>query len=345
MTALLSHPLVALAIVLLSIFILIKSADYLVEGASSVAKVYGLSDIFIGLTIVAFGTSFPEMFITIFASVFSLMDAETYVKMPNLAIGTIIGSNIFNTMFVLGIAGFIHSLNCKKPTVWREIPMSLGITLLFFVLVNDTMFFGSETGDSLSRIDSIIMLIGFVAFFYFIIKSSASEDNSHLAFPGIQVVSAGKAWTYIIVSVLGLTIGTILILSNIHTLAKSANISYEFLGLTLLAFGTSLPELSTAAVASFRRKADFAMASVVGSNIFNLLFILPIGGLVNPMPFDPKLDFDLYCLMGGTALLFIAMFTGKKKKLDQWEAFILLAAFFVYLIYIIFRDTTPGVNS
>jgi cation:H+ antiporter len=344
MTEIFSHPLVSLVLILVSIFIAIKSADYLVEGASSIAKSTGLSDLSIGLTIVAFGSSLPELFITLGASFFYMVDPEAYASSPGISMGTIIGSNNFNTMFVLGIAGFIHPLNCKKPAVWREIPISMAITILFYILVNDQMLFGRET-NRLATVDAILLLVGFFVFFYFLFKNSQQEENTREAFPILNVMSAGKAYTYILISIVGLTVATVLIMFNINSIGKAANLSPEFLGLTLLAFGTSLPELSTAAVASFRRKADFAMGGVIGSNIFNLLFILPLGALIKPIPFNAKLDFDLYVLMGGTALLFLSMFTGKKKKLDQWEAFLLLAGFFAYIIYIIFRDTTPGINS
>lgn len=339
-----SHPLVSLVLIIVSIFIAIKSADYLVEGASSIAKTTGLSDLSIGLTIVAFGSSLPELFITLGASFLYSIDPSGHDSSPGLAMGTIIGSNNFNTMFVLGIAGFIHPLNCKKPAVWRGIPISMAITILFYILVNDQMLFGRET-NRLATIDALILLVGFFGFFYFLYKNSLKEENTREAFPIINVVPSSKAFIFIAVSILGLTVATALIMTNISAIGKAANLSPEFLGLTLLAFGTSLPELSTAAVASFRRKADFAMGGVIGSNIFNLLFILPLGALIKPIPFNAKLDLDLYVLMGGTALLFLSMFTGKKKKLDQWEAFLLLAGFFAYIIYIIFRDTTPGINS
>lgn len=344
MTEILSHPLFALLIIVLSIVLAIKSADYLVSGASSIGKVTGLSDLSIGLTIVAFGSSFPELFIVLSSSVFNFIDPIAYEHTPHAAMGTVIGSNNFNTMFVLGIAGFIHPLNCKKPTVWREIPISLAITLIFYVLVNDGLLFGAES-NTLSTIDAIILLAIFLGFFYFLFQNSKKEDNSKMSFPAVEVLNGNKAITLVVLGMVGLTISSILIVANIGTIGVAANLSPEFIGLTLLAFGTSLPELSTTAVASFRRKADFAMGGVIGSNIFNILFILPLGALIKPMPFDQKLDFDLYVLMGGTALLFLSMFTGKKKKLDQWEAFLLLAAFFAYIIYIIFRDTTPGINS
>jgi len=302
---------------------LIFGANWLVNGASSLAKKNNVSDLVIGLTIVAFGTSAPELVVNSVASINGLSD---------IILGNIIGSNNFNLFIILGIAGLIYPITVQSSTAWREIPISLIVTILLFVLANN--FFISQNPE-ISRLDGIILLITFLCFLFYVFKQLKQEKPEEITF---EDKSNYKIWGLVIVGITGLIIGGKLVVDNGISIATELGVSQKIIGLTIIAAGTSLPELVTSIVAAFKKNSDIAIGNVVGSNIFNILLILSISSFVNPITYNPNFNQDILILIGGTVFLIVAMFTGKRKKLDRWEAFILLSFYLVYTSYLVMKE-------
>jgi cation:H+ antiporter len=315
------------ALIILGFILLIKGADFMVNGASSFAKRFNVSEIAIGLTIVAMGTSAPELVVNLVSGAQGLDDA---------VFGNLIGSNIFNLFLILGIAGIIRPLVVQSETVWKEIPFSMGLVIVLFILVNDSFFFGSEQNSS-GLVDGFILLLLFVSFIYYVFYN-VKNNNHVIDVPDeIPVHSHWVTLVMILGGITGLVLGGKLVVDNAVDIARSFDLSEKLIGLTILAAGTSLPELATSAVAAYRNRADIAIGNVIGSNIFNLTFILGINSIVSPLVFNTEMNFDFYVLIGGSILFFIFMFTLKTKKLDRWEAILFLLTFIAYTIYIFIR--------
>lgn len=315
--------------------ILIKGADFLVNGASSIAKKNGISNLAIGLTVVAFGTSLPELIVSLFSALDGKNDAS---------FGNVIGSNIFNLLFILGICGIIYPLVVQRNTVKYEVPLSLLAAGILFLLVNDGMLFGSDT-NGLGRIDAIILLIFFGLFLFYIYKTMSSSTEIEEGEP-IKLYSNGMAIGMILLGLAALVGGGKLVVDNAIEIAQYFGLSERFIGLTILAAGTSLPELATSAVAAYRKNTDIAIGNVVGSNIFNIFFILGITGLVSPIePFNLTMNMDLYILAGSTVLLMVFMFTLNQRKLDRWEAAIMLVLYVAYTLYLLDSDSGAAVTA
>lgn len=308
---------------LLGFLVLIKGADWLVAGASALARKNNISDLAIGLTVVAFGTSAPELVVNVFAA---LQDHQA------IAFGNVIGSNNFNLFVILGIAGIITPLAVHSTTVFREIPLSFIAILLLFFLAND--FFLSDS-LVLSRIDGLILLTMFGAFLYYV-KNQLKVDISEPEEPHKQYTTL-KIWGLVIVGLAGLIAGGRLVVDSAISIATEFGISEKIIGLTIVAAGTSLPELATSVVAAFKKNNDIAVGNIVGSNIFNIFLILGVSSVISPLQYDRSFNGDIFFLALGTVALFIVMFTGGRKKIDRWEAAILLAAFIFYTIFFVAR--------
>jgi len=316
-----------LALILLfgGFVLLIKGADWLVVGASAFAKKHSISDLAIGLTIVAFGTSAPELVVNILAS---------YQEHQDIAFSNIIGSNIFNLFAILGIVGIITPLAVQSSTVWKEIPISFIALIVLFIVSND--FFSSHS-QTISRLDGIILILLFLLFLYYVFKQlKANPQKNEID----QKVSPNlKIIMLIIIGFGGLIIGGKLIVSNAVKIASIFSISEKLIGLTIISIGTSLPELATSVVAAVKKNNDIAVGNIIGSNIFNLLFILGISSTIRPIAYNVAYNLEFYLLTMGTLILFFAMFTGKRGKLDRWEAGILFLTYFTYLIFLIRIET------
>lgn len=305
-------------------FVLIKGAGWLVSGASALAKRYNVSDLAIGLTIVAFGTSAPELVVNAISSTQNL---------PYLVFGNVIGSNNFNIFVILGIAGLITPLVVQSSTVWKEIPISFLAIVTFYLLANN--FFVSSN-PYLSRIDGVILLIFLGLFLLYVYKqlknSGVSTEDTAKGY------STSKIWLLIILGLGGLVLGGQLVVRSATSLATSLGVSQKIIGLTIVAFGTSLPELATSVVAALKKNSDIAVGNIIGSNIFNIFLIFGVSSLIRPMEFSSTFSVDILLLALGTLILFIAMFTGRKKKLDRWEAAILLLIFAGYTVYLVGKE-------
>ncbi|KXK30545.1 MAG: Na+/ca+ antiporter, caca family protein [Bacteroidetes bacterium OLB12] len=304
--------------------ILIKGADFLVNGSSSIAKKNGISNLAIGLTVVAFGTSMPELIVSLLSALNGKNDAS---------FGNVIGSNNFNLLFILGVSGLIYPLTVQRNTVKYEVPLSLLAVGILFILVNDQLVFGSKT-NGMNHFDSIVLLLFFGGFLLYIYRTMKKSSDLGEEAP-IKVYGTGLAVGMVVLGLAMLIGGGSTVVNSATTIAKYYGLSEKLIGLTILAAGTSLPELATSAVAAYRKNTDIAIGNVIGSNIFNIFFILGITGVINPMPYNTVMNFDLYVLMAATVVLMIFMFTINQRKLDRWEAFLLLAGYITYTMYLI----------
>ncbi|MEX0966306.1 MAG: calcium/sodium antiporter [Bacteroidia bacterium] len=268
-------------LLILGFGILIKGADWLVSGGSALARKYKISELAIGLTIVAFGTSMPELVVNAFAA---------YQSHADIVFGNIIGSNIFNLFAILGIAGLIAPLIVQSSTVWKEIPISFLAALLLFFLTNSII---SEY-EVLSRMDGVILLIFFCLFLYYVFKQLKSE-NMPLDLKRIEL-SNFKIWMFISLGLASLIAGGRLVVINSVNIAEDLGISQTIIGLTIVAAGTSLPELATSVVAAIRKNSDIAVGNIIGSNIFNIFFILGVSTLIKPVEYNIRFNYDLYLL-------------------------------------------------
>lgn len=315
--------LISILLIIVGLVILIVGAESLVKGASSLAKKIGLSELIIGLTIVAFGTSAPELIVNIFSAVRGSSD---------MAIGNIIGSNIANILLILGICAIITPIAIKNNTVWKEIPFSLLAVILIFVMGNDALI--DRTGfNSLTRTDGIALVSIFIIFFYYIFGLSKSEKNHE----EVAQYSTSISLIMTLAGIFCLFLGGKLLVDNAVILATIAGMSEAFIGLTIVAIGTSLPELATSAVAAYHKKADMAVGNIVGSNIFNVFCVLGLTSIIMPIHFNININFDVIFVIIATLLLFLFMFIGNRQKLDRWQGGLFIGLYIAYIAFIIFR--------
>jgi cation:H+ antiporter len=312
--------------ILAGFVLLIKGADLLVDGAAAVARRFNVSDMLIGLTVVAFGTSAPELAVNLLAAVQNTTD---------IAIGNVVGSNIANILLILGIAGLIRPLRVTSETVWREIPMCLLAAFVLSLLANDRLIDGGAA-DALSRIDGLVLLCFFIVFIYYTLAGALDiEDAGAYAPP--PATNLRRNLFFIGLGLAGLVGGGQLIVHGAVTVARQLNISEAIIGLTVVAVGTSLPELATSAIAARKGNADIAVGNVVGSNIFNILFILGISAVVRPLPFRAQGNVDIGATLLATLLLFVFMFTGRPHMLDRWEGLLCVVLYAAYTGMLLFQ--------
>ena len=307
---------------------LIVAADVLVRGASSIARRLSVSDLVVGLTIVAFGTSAPELVVNLVAS----SEGNGQV-----VFGNIIGSNIFNILGILGIAGLIRALAVSRSTAWKEIPFVVGSGVLLLGLVSDGWHGGP---DQLSRLDGFILLAAFAAFFVYVFRMAQRGRDEGPARDGqVQEMPVPLAGLAILAGLTGLFFGGKLVVEQATTLARALGVSDRMIALTIVSAGTSFPELATSAVAAWRGKADIAIGNVVGSCIFNILCILGLSGLVRPQAWEgaSAMTLDLVVMLGASLLLFAAMYTFGRRKLDRIEAGAFLAGMAAYMFWVVDR--------
>lgn len=303
---------------------LIKGADWLVGGASGLAKKHNVSDLVIGLTIVAFGTSAPELVVNLIASV---------DKHSDIVYGNIIGSNNFNLFFILGTVALIFPVTVQRSMIRKEIPFSLAITLLLLVLSNAIL---GQKENILTRFEAFIFLLLFIVFLYYTFKQSAKEENIETI--KTKPMTTAKIWALIVMGLSLLVAGGRMVVTGAENIALDLGISEKIIALTIVAAGTSLPELVTSVVAASKKNSDIAIGNVVGSNIFNILFILSVSGLIHPVTYVTSFNREMLLLIGGTIILILYMFVGKRYKIDRWEGALLLGVFLAYTIFLIQQE-------
>jgi len=328
--------LTSLVFIISGFILLVKGADYLVEGASAFAKGFGVSDIVIGLTIVSMGTSAPELVV----NVGSAVKGES-----EFVYGNVLGSNIFNALFILGLAGLIYPLKVLKNTGRIEIPISFFIIVIVWLMSNDIIFWGNNGIPNgkfgiLSRFDGVFLLLLFSAFLWYVFRNAKSEPSEGDI---IKKMPLWKTILLMIVGLCGLIFGGNWVLDGSIAIAKSFDLSERIIGLTILAVGTSLPELATSVVAAMKKNSDIAVGNVVGSNIFNVLGILGVSAVIIPTPFASSINFDLFFLMGATALIFGLLFLRSKSfkgfyTLGKWQSLLLVLIYIAYTIFLVIQE-------
>lgn len=308
--------------------LLVKGADFLVAGSASFARRMKVSELAIGLTIVAFGTSMPELIVSIAAGLNNT---------PDIVMGNVVGSNIFNVLFILGLSAAITPLTAQRSTVWKEIPFALLAAVVVTVQFNDR-FFDQREAPALDRGDGLVLIGFFAIFLYYIALSMRSGVDQELPAGG-EAHGASRSMLEIVGGLVLLIVGGRLTLLGAVGLAEAWGMSERFIGLTIVAVGTSLPELATSAVAAYRKNADIAIGNIVGSNIFNVVVVLGIPAAIFRVPFNESANIDLIVMNLVTVLLFLVMFTGKPRHtIQRWEGAGMLALYVGYTGYLIVRD-------
>ncbi|MFT4876083.1 MAG: cation:H+ antiporter [Bacteroidia bacterium] len=308
--------------------LLIKGADWLVSGSASVAKKYNISDLVIGLTIVSMGTSMPELIVNILASTSGASE---------IAIGNVVGSNIANILLILGVAAFIYPLTIKESTVMSQIPFSI-IAILLVAFAANAPIFNPDYSLMISRLDGVVFILFFALFMVYIIKLAREGRADMIEEATDKVLPMGKSILFILLGMVGLFLGGKWVVDGAIKIAEQFGLSQNLIGLTIVAIGTSLPELVTSAMAAYRKNTDIAVANVIGSNIFNLLWVLGISAMISPMKYDPVVNTDIIVLLVATCLIIFSLMTGRaKNQIGKPTGIFFLACYIAYTAFLIYR--------
>ena len=319
---------VNILLIALGFALLVKGADFLVDGASGVAKRFHIPEIIIGLTIVSIGTSMPELFVSITSAIDGYSD---------MAIGNVIGSNLCNLLLILGISAAINPIIFKKETKLIEIPICLGTSIVFLILAN--------IGNSISRIDAIILIALFIAFIcYTIMMAKKGEDFDEISEEEKQQsAKEGKKRKiivniiYIIVGIIALKIGGDLVVEHSEKIAKMFNVSDKIIGLTIVAIGTSLPELVTSVTAALKKNSDIAIGNIIGSNIFNMLLIIVAAAAISPMNYNTSYNLQMGILIVATIVLGVFPYTDRKDEMtiSNGITYLMLYALYMAMLFVL----------
>lgn len=309
--------------------ILIKSADWLVEGASSIAKRFAIPELVIGLTIVSFGTSMPELIVNLLASI----NGNT-----EIAIGNIFGSNIANILLILGASAMVRPLPIQRSIYFTEIPISLVATFMVGFLANAHLF-GASGEPSLNRWEGVMMLLFFGLFmtYIYVVSTDKKEDLYDAEEDEIPMWSMTKSLIFIALGVFGLFVGGKWIVDGAILIAQTLGMSESFIGLTVIAVGTSLPELVTSVVAAKKGRADMAIGNVIGSNIFNIFWILGLSAVINNLPFSAQSNEDVLMIILANTILIFAVINGKKPVVSRFEGGFFVLIYIAYISYLVMR--------
>ena len=315
--------------------LLIKGADIFVSGASNISKRLGIPSVIVGLTIVSLGTSAPELAVS----------AISAIKGNNeIAVGNVLGSNLFNTLVVLGVTTIIMTLTIKKSEVKRDYTINILATTVLLFLTFTTILGGRD--NYISRLDGIVLLIGCISYITYLVlsvkggKVSSENIQEELAVESVSEISIFKSIIKLIIGIAGIVIGGQVVVDSATNIATSLGMSEKLVGLTIVAIGTSLPELVTSVVAALKGEEDMALGNILGSNIFNILLIIGLSSAISPIAVSNNLLFDFIFLIIVTLIIGIMIFFNKKeeKNFGKKEGIILVAFYVFYMAYIIIRN-------
>ncbi|MDH5716683.1 MAG: calcium/sodium antiporter [Spirochaetia bacterium] len=301
---------------------LVKGADILVEGASDIAKRLHVSDLVVGLTIVAFGTSAPELAVNVIASI---------EGNAGVAFGNIVGSNIANTLLILGVASVIYPIRVQKSTVYREIPFSMLAVLVLYFIANDISI-DNLSQNQISRVDGFILICFFSIFLYYVFTLAKSQKPDESEKKQSNIL---KSIGLVIFGCLGLFYGGNWIVNGAVQIAKISGLSEDIIGLTIVAIGTSLPELAASAAASLKKKSDIAIGNVIGSNVFNIFWVFGISAIIRPLPVAENNNPDILMALFSSFILFILLYFMKEHILRKWHGILFLFIYVVYALYLL----------
>lgn len=313
-------------LLLIGFALLIKGADYFVDGSSNIARLLKIPPILIGLTIVALGTSSPEATVSIIAALGGNAD---------VAVGNVVGSNIFNITIVIGVAAFLFPLKVQSETIKKEIPFTLLASIVMLVLMSDIALQGFSS-NVLTRSDGIIFLIFLSIFMYYVIEFGLRSRQNATLTQVTENVKWGKNILITLVGLAAIIFGGDLVVDNATKIAYSLGMSETLVGLTIIAIGTSLPELVTSISAALKKESEIALGNIVGSNIFNILFVLGASSAITPIAVNDKVFIDVIIMIALTLVLLVFARTG--FKIGKREGLMLASAYVIYLVYVILRN-------
>lgn len=314
-----------IALILLGLVMILVGSDWLVDGASGIARKYGISEFVIGMTIVGIGTSMPELV----ASVISAIGGH-----GDMALGNVTGSNICNILLILGVTALISPIGYTKSNVRKDIPFAIGVSLfLLLILYNGFGLMGKMGMPGISRIDALFLLLMFAVFMIDSFKS-AKQDTGEEETEETKPMSIGKATVLIILGLAGLIFGGRFFVDHTVSIAERFHVSEAFISITLMALGTSLPELATCIVAAMKGKNQLALGNVIGSNIFNISLIIGTSAAISPFEIQTISTIDMAMVIIAILLLWTSAFTFKKKKLDRIEGALFLLCYIGYISYL-----------
>ncbi|MBN1786351.1 MAG: calcium/sodium antiporter [Candidatus Methanofastidiosa archaeon] len=314
-----------LFLIAIGFVMLVKGADYLVKGATFVAQRLGVSYFIIGLTIVAFGTSLPEFIVGIISA---------FKGTTDIAVGNIIGSNMANMLLIVGIMAVLIPLDINIYAKKRDIPYALFSSMLLLFISIDVLLFGSGK-NVISRIDGIILISAFVLFLIFVLSRSRDEIVDEGIYDANYKPS--KALLFILTGVLALYLGGEIIVENSISLARQLSISEILISSTIVAFGTSLPEFATSIIAAYKAQCDIAVGNIVGSNIFNVLWVLGVTSIIIPLPLDGHLIMDMGLMVIATFTLLLMVYVGIENIISWPKGLTLLLFYAIYIAMLIIR--------
>lgn len=319
--------LVSILLLILGFFLLIKGAGLLIDGAAALAKKFNLSELAIGLTIVAFGTSAPELFVNLISN---------FKGAADIGVGNILGANIAAILLICGLAAMISPIAVKKAAIRKEIPLGLLAILALFLLANN-FFIGKTATLSLGRIDGAILLFIFAVYLYF--TFGLAKKNAFLKdqFAPKPMNNTGIFY-HLLIGIVGLAFGGELVVSSASQIAAGLGLSQMLIGLTVVAIGTTLPELFTSATAAFKKDADLAIGNIIGSVVFNISFILGLNSFLKPIIFHTSLNWGIIISFAVLCLLFYFIIFGKKeRRIERWEGAALFCGYLIYLAFMVMK--------
>lgn len=305
--------------------LLVLAADFLVKGASSLASRAGISALTIGLTVVSVGTSMPELFVSVSSGLQGNAD---------LAVANVLGSNIFNVLVVLGLAAIICPLPVQNSTVVSEIPFSVSAALLLGFLANAALF-TSKPELTISRLDGAIMLAFFLLFIAYVFSTARPQEQA--TSPAEQPLPIAQSLLFVLIGVGGLFLGGEWVVDGAVAIARRWEVDDALIGLTIVAIGTSLPELTASAVAAFRKQTDIAVGNVVGSNIFNILWILGLTSSISELPFEAISNIDIIMVVVSSLMILLAVALSRAARISRGAGIVFVTLYVAYLAYVIQR--------
>lgn len=311
----------SIILMIIGLFILIKCADFFVEGCSNLAKTFGIPSLIIGLTIVGFGTSAPETAVSVTASLQGMND---------ISIGNVVGSNIFNLLFILGICSFFGKLKANKEIIKRDFPYAILACIVMFIL-SMCFFINGENTGIITTTNGLILLVFLIIYLYVLIMNAVTSLKQKEE----KIKFKLKDIFLIVIGLVGIILGGKIVVNSAIDIANMFDVSQTVIALTIVAIGTSLPELVTSLVATKKGEADIAIGNVVGSNIYNIFFILGIASTINPLTFKLESFIDIIVMLIGTIGTYILIF--KDKTINKNKGIILLLSYILYMIYILVR--------
>lgn len=312
---------VNILLLLVGLGLVVLGADWLVNGASSIARRAGISEFVIGLTIVGFGTSCPELVVSLSGAIEGNSD---------ISVGNVVGSNIFNVLFILGLTAMVLPVGMTDKNRRIDIPITLGVTILLVILG----ITGSMSGPVISRWEGVLMLLVFSAYLFYCFKSDSKDEFSETQQATLSIT---KSIALTLTGLAGLIFGGDLFVDGATALARQIGVSDKFIAVTILAGGTSLPELATSLVAAIKGKEQLALGNILGSNVFNAMMILGLSSVITPLSFASMTIVDIITLVLSAVLLLIWAYTGRKNRIDRREGAAMLLCYVAYNVFLFSR--------